>query len=268
MKIFRRLFKGVYEVLWQESYDKDREERAMKVFCCNKYFNKSKADVFQSISREDLQSLHIEAQERQGVFRPITTDLRLPIKAALIALNGYVKEDFLEFFEFPTPMVEACRTHKPLKERLPIVTEKYRSGVPALAEAAFYFTNFVKIYPPESKFKRAAQMDSFLKRHPRLITLFRQYLKDEIVGLMKDGCRVFICFGIEASHYFIETVQSDTDNECELYKKIDGADNNVKNTVYVCKINGERVLIVSDRHYAYFHHSVTDYLASVLAESY
>lgn len=239
----------------------------MVVFDCNKYFNKSNADVFQSISCKDLQSLQIEAQECQGIFKPVTTDTSRPIRAALVALNGYAGEDASEFVTLPNPMVEACLTHPPLVVKLPAVIEKYRSGVPVLTEAAFYFTNFVKVYPPD-KFQKADVMDSVLKKCPRMTALFRQYLMDEIIGLVKDECRIFICFGIVASRYFMETFQSYTNAPLQATGTLDQS-----NKVHRCIIDGKKVFVVSAYHFSCrkgksAQEDATEYLASVLAKEY
>ncbi len=234
----------------------------MEVFDCNKYFNKNKTDVFQSISPEDLQSLHMEAQERQGIFKPITTDTHHPIRAALIAINGFADVDFREFFANPNPMVVACREHKSLVEKLPPVIEKYRSGVPELASGAFYFTNFVKVYPPRSEFTKANQMNKLLKNCPHLTNLFRQYLTNEIIGLVRDGCRIFICFGNDAARYFNETLHNDFNVQCQTVGTF-----GTSNMVRRCTIKGEDVFVVSERHYTYYAKATTNYLVSVLAEA-
>ena len=235
----------------------------MEVFDCSKYFNKNKTDVFQSISREDLQNLHMEDQEREGIFKPVTTDTRRPIRAALVGLNGYAGEDYHDFLAVPNPMVKACLEHRPLVEKLPVVVEKYRLGVPVLTDAAFYYTNFVKVYPPASKFKDAQSMDNLLKNCPHLTKLFCQYLTNEINDLVKDGCRVFICLGKDAAHYFSEALHSDVNIQCQTVGAL-GKSNMVRR----CIINSKDVFIVSERHYAYYAKATTDYLVNTLAEAY
>lgn len=135
----------------------------MEIFDCDKYFNRCNTDVFQAISPEDLQSLHMESKERQGVFKPVATNMHLPVRAAMLALNAYAGDDYRTFFAEPNPMVKACRTHLPLIIKLPAVIANYRLGIPSLANGAFYFTNFVKVYPPESEFKNAQQMGKIAK---------------------------------------------------------------------------------------------------------
>ena len=232
----------------------------MKVFDCSKYFNKT--DIFQFISRDDLHSLHMTDAERQGIFKPVTTDKGLSIEAALIALNGFAGDDYRQFFAEPNPMVYACLEHKSLIEKLPKVINKYRIGVPALAHGAFYFTNFVKVYPPAAEFKKATPMDTLLKNCPALTTLFRRYLREEIIGLIKDGCRVFICFGKSASDYFSNTFSIDLKAQCQVIGAFEG------NSVRQCTIDNNTVFVVSERHYAYYTNATTGHLVHILAEHY
>ncbi len=234
----------------------------MEFFDCNKYFDKTVTEVFQSISQTDLRNLGMEDQERQGIFKPVATSINAPIRATLLGLNGYVKEDYREFFARPNPMVYASQVHPPLIIKLPAVIEKYRAGLPSIANSSFYFTNFVKIYPPASQFDNAKGMELALQNSSSLTMLFRQYLKDEILGLVKDGCRIFICFGNSASHYFNETFSL---NDVKAKHQIIAAYGK-SNMVRGCMINDELVYIVSERHYAYYSNATTDYLVRTLAE--
>lgn len=232
----------------------------MEVFDCSKYFNKT--DVFKSISRDDLRSLHMTDAGRQGIFKPVTTDKGLSIKTALIALNGFAGDDYLQFFAEPNPMVRACLEHKSLIEKLPKVIDKYRAGVPALAGGTFYFTNFVKVYPPKAEFNKAESMDTLLKNCPEITALFRRYLREEIIGLIKDGCRVFICFGKSASDYFSDTFLIDVKAQCQVIGAVKS------NSVRQCTIDNETVFVVSERHYAYYANATTGHLVHILAEHY
>lgn len=81
---------------------------------------------------------------------------------------------------------------------------------------------------------------------------------------MKDECRVFICFGNSASHYFSTTFQNDPNVQFQTIGASDRGNNLVRRYI----INGKIVFVVFERHFSYYSNTTTRELVRILSNAY
>jgi hypothetical protein len=210
-------------------------------------------DVFNSFSSTEFKQLHIEQIERRIPFKPVVTNQRLPARLAFVGLNAYCSEDYREAVKQANFTVW-CQAR--YNQKIFAVIEKYEilRLTADLGEGTSYFTDFVKVVLPDKQFKGTAGVVAVIKESEHLKSLFEDVLKQEIVGLAKEGCRAFICFGNEASYYFEEALNNCLKVVCRP----------VADRIKEFSLGEQRLFIVNDRHYAYYSKQTTDSLVSSL----
>lgn len=223
----------------------------MELFDCPLFYNQP--DVFATISDTDLKDLYFDVSERKIPFKPATTDEKLPIGAAFIALNAYVGNDYRSMFLKPNFIVSASKEHDTFVKLFNLMGI-YQSGVPELEQKALYYTNFVKVVLPDHSFKKAEDVVHVLNRHNDLRSLFQKSLRTEIEELIKHGCRIFVCLGNHVSYYFKQALHMEPIVELfPLVRNVDG-----------CVLHTRITLILSERHFSWYWKENTNSLIESL----
>lgn len=151
------------------------------------------ANIFDGISAGDLHKLRMHVElERRIPFRPVTTAPRLPIGVAFFGLNSYCGNDFRDAYAQRNFTVWAQDRYQ---TKLFSVMELYLRYLKSLQGGAIYFTNLVKVVPPEHAFKTADAVERLLTESATLASLFQRLACEEVRGLVRHGCQVFVCFG-------------------------------------------------------------------------
>lgn len=164
------------------------------------------ADIFPELDDDMLRLMEIDAPSKRVPFNPVRTSPGSPLRIMFVGLNAAADDsDFAEAHQ-QRNFTEWCQDN--YNTKFCRVIDKYRFGLHRdyLGDGSLYFTDFVKVVLRESSFGREHRIVSLLNTNRQLRQVFRRRLQPEVEGAASEGCRIWICFGNNATRYFDETV--------------------------------------------------------------
>ena len=169
-------------------------------------------DVCSLLTGHDFQLLHMEEVERRINFKPVLTDPGKPIDIAFIGLKAYCGDDYRFVVRLPNFYVWAQHESGFSKTMKPIMCI-YCSAVTSagMGPGSAYYTNYVKIVPPSSQFGPGGgpAAKAAMEGSDRLDVVCRKSMGEELKALIANGCRLFVSFGVIASDYVQQAIETE-----------------------------------------------------------
>lgn len=128
-------------------------------------------------------------------FNPVTSCSIQPVRIAFFGFNAYCKDGDYAVAQEERNFAEWCqeRYNRKLFTVMGLWSERlgfsYKSG------GSIYYTNFIKLVLREGQFKKAVDVERALKGSLECEKLFEKIVREELVRLKSEGCKVFVCFG-------------------------------------------------------------------------
>ncbi|MFC1720385.1 hypothetical protein ACFL00_04525 [Pseudomonadota bacterium] len=170
------------------------------------HYGRDYGELISKIPTHELRKLGVTESKYSVPANPVVAPNSSKIRIAFFGINAYADPDdydeigkFRNFFE---------TKQSDYNRKLFSTIDLYHNGITQsyIDGGSVYFSNFVKIVlRTDLTFKDARAVSSAIKKCPVALNLYKCAVKDEIDGLKKQGCKLFICFGGEANYFVSES---------------------------------------------------------------
>lgn len=136
----------------------------------------------------------IDSQKFLLPFNPVTSCSTQPVRIAFFGFNAYCKDGDYAVAQMQRNFAEWCQSSY---TKLINVMGLWREGLASsyMLGGSIYYTNFIKLVLKEDQFKAAVDAERGLKGSPECEKFFEKIVREELVRLKSEGCKVFVCFG-------------------------------------------------------------------------
>ena len=128
-------------------------------------------------------------------FNPVSSCSTQPVRIAFFGFNAYCKDGDYAVAQEERNFAEWCQGSYNRKLFTVMGLWSERLGFSYKSGGSIYYTNFIKLVLREDKFKKAVDVERVLKGSPACESLFKKIVREELVRLKSQGCKVFVCFG-------------------------------------------------------------------------